>query len=219
MGGSAKKARRRASGPALRYEHVAGARRSPRAGQRSEGRERGDWLFGSLLFLTVTVVIVLFALADMAWGATLWGEVAPAWPGGGYGFAITIGLLAPPAAAGIIAPLMRANWRKEKARSLALALAALPGVALSCLLLLLCFGASRPKRRRRGPECYDHGQPCWIHEQYPYLWAPGIAAALLSAGLGCWLAYRYAARRRARLTSPGTAAPSDPPRPGRPTCT
>ncbi|MEU6995613.1 hypothetical protein ABZ953_33775 [Streptomyces sp. NPDC046465] len=232
MGGSAKKARRRAAGPALRYAHVAGARTSGRRrpGKRkpTEEGEESNWLFGTLMFLAVLGVTVLFGLADLAWGTTLWGEIAPAWPGGGYGFAVTIGLLSPPALAGVIAPLVRAKRKQQPLRSIGWALAALPGVALSCLLLLLNFGATRPKRRRRGPECFAHGEPCWIHEQYPYLWAPGIAAVLCAA-LGGWLAHLYVKKRRARgtppeltapeLTPPQSAAPSGPPLPDRPTCT
>ncbi|MEU5771691.1 hypothetical protein ABZ819_00100 [Streptomyces venezuelae] len=203
--------RRRAAGPALRYAHVPGARTSGRSGKRdrkgAEEGERANWRFGALMFLAVLAVVVLFALADLAWGETLWGDVAPGWPGGGYGFAISIGLLAPPAVAAIVVPLMRANWKKEPLRSAGLAVAALPGVALTCLLLLLCFGATRPKRRRRGPECFAHGEPCWVHEQYPYLWLPGVAAAVFCAVAGGWLVHLYVRRRRAALTSPGTAAP------------
>ncbi|MET7357668.1 hypothetical protein ABZS76_04390 [Streptomyces sp. NPDC005562] len=213
MGGSAKKTRRRAAEPALRYAHVPGARTSGgRPGRRpAKDDEESNWLFGTLLFLTVLVVAVLFALADMAWGATLWGEVAPAWPGGGYGFAITVGLLVPPAVAGIVAPLSRANWKKEPLRSTGWAAAALPGTALTCLLLLLNFAAVRPKRRRRGPECFAHGEPCWVHEQYPYLWAPGIAAAVLCAGIGGWLVLVYVRKRRARLTRAQPASPGPAP--------
>ncbi|MFF1377072.1 hypothetical protein [Streptomyces sp. NPDC058308] len=210
MGGSAKKARRRAAGPALRYEHVPGARtagRRPGKRRRAEEGEENNWLFGTLMCLTVLVVMALFALAGMAWNATLWGEVAPAWPGGGYGFAVTIGLLVPPAAAAIIVPLSRANWKKEPLRSTGWAVTALPGVALSCLLLLLTFGATRPKHRRRGPGCFAHGEACWVHEQYPYLWAPGIAAAVLCAAVGGRLAYLYIRRRRARRTPPEPSSP------------
>ncbi|MEV7195315.1 hypothetical protein AB0N81_26445 [Streptomyces sp. NPDC093510] len=229
MGGSTRKTRRRAAGPALRYAHVPGARPSPGSKERAKGRvkgraenrgEKGTWgerLFGVLMTLLVLAVVVLFVLADMAWGETLWGELAPAWPGGGYGFAITVGLLVPPAVAAIVAPLMRADWKKEKARSLAWTAAALPGVALTCLLVLTSLSAARPKRRRRGPSCYSQGEPCWVHEQYPYLWLPGIAAAVLSLAAGGWLFHVYVKRRRAAptppaptpptLTPPGTAAP------------
>ncbi|MFI1681243.1 hypothetical protein [Streptomyces sp. NPDC020607] len=205
--------RRRAAGPALRYEHVPGARTSGRSGERkrkgaAEEGERANWLFGTLMFLAVLAVVVLFGLANLAWGDTLWGEVAPAWPGGGYGFAITIGLLAPPAVAAIVVPLSRANWKKERLRASGRAAAALPGVALTCLLLLLCFGATRPKRRRRGPECFAHGEPCWIHEQYPYLWLPGVAAAVFCAVAGGRLVHLYLKRRRAALTEPGTDNPA-----------
>ncbi|WP_055551200.1 hypothetical protein, partial [Streptomyces kanamyceticus] len=153
----------------------------PEKGRRARRGERGGWLFGTAVSLAVLGAVVLFGLADLAWGATLWGDVAPGRPGGGYGFAVTIGLLAPPAVAAIVVPLKGADWRRETVRSLGRAAAALPGTALTCLLLLLCFGATRPKRRRRGPECFAHGEPCWVHEQYPYLWLAGIAAALLCA--------------------------------------
>ncbi|WP_399928158.1 hypothetical protein [Streptomyces kanamyceticus] len=169
--------------------------------------------------LTVVAVIVLSALAGFVWGRRLWAEVAPGWPGGGYGFAVTTGLLTPPAVAAVVVPLKRANWRKEKARSLGWAAAALPGVALSFVILLVTFSATRPKRRRRGPECYDPGQACWVQEQYPYIWLVGLAAAVLCTALGGWIAYRYAQRRKHRLTPPESAAPSGPPRPDRPTCT
>ncbi|MFE0175298.1 hypothetical protein ACFWZ2_23555 [Streptomyces sp. NPDC059002] len=197
MGGSTRRTRRRAAGPALRYDHVPGARTREQAEARREpwGRRLYDKLFGVLVFLAVLATVAVFALADMAWGETLWGDLAPAWPGGGYGFSVTTGLLAPPAVVAIAAPLKGIDWKADKARSLARAAAALPGAALSCLLLLICLGAFRP-RRNRDFDCYSHGEPCWVHEQYPYLGLPGTAA-LVGSAVGCWLVHRYVRRRRA----------------------
>ncbi|WP_338782338.1 hypothetical protein [Streptomyces sp. DG1A-41] len=43
-------------------------------------------------FVVLLMPLVLF---DMYWGHELWSDVAPAWPGGAYAFAATVGALVP----------------------------------------------------------------------------------------------------------------------------
>lgn len=107
----------------------------------------------------------------------------------------------------MIAPLTRMRWKKSKARSLAWAAASLPGLATSTLFLIVIFAMWRPKRRRDWDgSCYGEGGPCWVHEQYPYVWAVGLAATLLAAvAMGAGLVKLQAARTR---TTPDPAESS-----------
>jgi hypothetical protein len=135
-----------------------------------------------LCSLTFVGGLVGLVISAQTWGPTIWGDIAPGWPGGGYGFAVTVGGLGALAVAAMIAPLTRMRWKKSKARSLAWAAASLPGLAASALFLVVIFGMWRPKRRRDWDgDCYSEGGPCWVHEQYPYVWAVGLAATLLAA--------------------------------------
>ncbi|WP_328342162.1 hypothetical protein OG873_25000 [Streptomyces violaceus] len=109
-------------GSALRYEHRPGR---PNADQP----EKRGWgcLWACVVLPGFVVLLMPLVLFDMYWGHGLWGEVAPAWPGGGYGFAATVGALVPLVFLAWVAPLTRMNPKKSKPRSLAWAAASLLG--------------------------------------------------------------------------------------------
>ncbi|NGO12189.1 hypothetical protein G5C60_32435 [Streptomyces sp. HC44] len=158
-----------------------------------------------LCSLTFAGGIVGLVISAQTWGPTIWGDIAPDWPGGGYGFAGTAGGLGALAVAAMIAPLTRMRWKKSKARSLAWAAASLPGLAASMLFLVVIFGAWRPKKRNRSYSCSSEGGPCWVHEQYPYVWAVGLAATLVAVALVTVLVKLQATRTR---TTSDSAEPS-----------
>ncbi|MFJ9670792.1 hypothetical protein ACIRP5_08340 [Streptomyces sp. NPDC101221] len=128
--GSARPKRRRAAGPALRYEHRRDGRSSVR---RSDSRRRGRGgpfgCLGAIGALAAFLALLLpLVFVDMRWGHRVWGGLAPAWPGGGYGFGATLGALLPLTFAALVAPLTRMKWRTSRPRSLAWAVAGLPGL-------------------------------------------------------------------------------------------
>ena len=183
MSGSARPKRPKAAGASLRYEHAPGRRTTVPGPHELRRRRNRDAALGCLFTLVAAAGIVGLALADWAWGHGIWGDLAPGWPGGGYGFALTVGVLLPLAAAAAIAPLTRMNWKRSKARSLARAAAALPGTAASALFLVVIGASWKPKPGHRDAGCHREGGPCWVHEQYPYVWAVGLAATLAVTAL------------------------------------
>ncbi|MFB7929364.1 hypothetical protein ACFC4C_09665 [Streptomyces sp. NPDC056039] len=211
-GGSAKPKRRKAAGPALRYEHRPGR-------QNTDEPRKRDWSClggcGSLVgFVLLLMPLVFF---DMYWGHDLWGDVAPAWPGGGYAFAATVGVLVPLVFLAWAAPLTRMNWKKSTARSLGWVAASLPGLAAGYLVVGVIFTTVRPKRRRDWDyDCYSEGGPCWVHVHYPWLWAVGLVATLASAALLITLFVKYGGRS---ATAPSTSEPEAAPTPRSPTDT
>ncbi|MEU6555662.1 hypothetical protein ABZ915_36250 [Streptomyces sp. NPDC046915] len=177
-GGSARPKRGKAAPAALRYEH---GRRSAVPAKKRDWRGCG---FVLLMVLGVLAFIVPMAAADHSWGDRVWGEVAPGWPGGAYVFALMVGAVVPLALAAVIAPLSRMKWKVSRVRSLLWAAAALPGFAVCWLLSFVILGTSRPKHRRNwDSECYSTGHACWVHEQYPWIWAVGLLATLAMAAL------------------------------------
>ncbi|MEY2242575.1 hypothetical protein AB8A21_06450 [Streptomyces sp. BF23-18] len=180
MSGSAKPKRRRAAGAALRYEHV---RQRPSAwAQARERASRGEGFGGCLILLAAMAAFAGFALMVMTWGSELWGGTAPAWPGDGYGFAATVGAVLPLGLAAVIVTLDRMKWKTSPLRSLGWMLASLPGVAACFLWAVVVFAAFRPKHRRDWDSaCYSRGNPCWVHAEYPYVWAVGLLATVLVA--------------------------------------
>lgn len=188
MSGSAKPKRRRATGAALRYEHV---RQRPSAWQRT--KEKTSWrdaYWGCLILLAFLVVAAAFGMTADEWGPELWGRTAPASPGGGYGFAAVIGAVLPLGLAAVIATLSRMKWKVSPLRSLGWVAASLPGLAACAFCALVVFAAKRPKHRRDWDSgCYGRGDPCWVHVEYPWVWAVGllstvlVAAALIAAAL------------------------------------
>ena len=191
--GSARPRRGRAAPAALRYPR--GSRNGP-AGPKK--REWGGCLFVPLLMLAFLALLVPLALADMRWGDRVWGDLAPAWPGGAYAFAGTVGAVVPLGLAALIAPLSRMNWKAGKVRSLGWATAALPGLALCWLLAGVILRTTRPKHRRDWTgDCYDRGGPCWVHQEYPWLWAVGLAGTLVMGALVVVALVRITERRDA----------------------
>ncbi len=189
-GGSAKPKRKKAAGSALRYEH--------RRGRADVGKpEERDFSCG--LFCLVMVVflalIVPMAMAMEARGKDVWGDLAPAWPGGAYAFAATVGACVPLAFAAFVAPLTRMKWRKSKARSLGWSIVSLPGLAAGWLIAGVILATWRPKRHRDwDSDCYSVGGPCWVHGEFPYLWAVGLVSTVAVAALLITLLVKYAGK-------------------------
>ncbi|WP_392964258.1 hypothetical protein [Streptomyces sp. LN245] len=180
MSGSAKPKRRRAAGAALRYEHV---RQRPSAWQQVKKKApRGESLLGCLFLLAAMAAFIGFALIVGTWGSELWGHVAPASPGGGYGFAAGVGALLPLGTAAMIATLTRMDWKRSPLRSLGWVAASLPGVAAFLVWAVVFFASFRPKHRRDWDSgCHSRGNPCWVHVEYPYVWAVGLLSTVLVA--------------------------------------
>ncbi|WP_371669817.1 hypothetical protein OG985_20555 [Streptomyces sp. NBC_00289] len=211
-GGSARPKRRRAAGAALRYEH---RREGPAAS--GAGKKRGrDRVFGCLMLPAFLAVLAPVILTEMYWGDDIWGDFAPSWPGGAYAFAATVGALVPLDLALFVAPLTRMNWKRSKSRSLAWAAASLPGLAGGWFIAGVIGATWRPKRRRDwDADCHGRGGPCWVHDEFPYLWAAGLVATVAVAALLIVVLVAYVKRRDAGTgpaTRPSTSAPpADPP--------
>ncbi|WP_406443257.1 hypothetical protein OHB14_30215 [Streptomyces sp. NBC_01613] len=202
-GGSSKPGRRKAARPALQYEH--------RPGRPSEEKpkERGSWVFGCLVLPVFVALLAPLILIDQLWGQDIWGDLATTWPGGGYAFAATVGAFVPLVFAAFVAPLTRMNWKKSKPRSLAWAAGALPGLAAGYLLIGVIGATWRPKRQKDWDgACYSRGGPCWVHVEYPYLWAAGLLATLAVAALLIAVLVKYAAKSP---TSPPTSLSTSEP--------
>ena len=201
-GGSAKRRRKKAARAALQYEH------RPGRPQEEKPKERGHWLFGCLVLPAFLALLAPLILIDQVWGRGIWGDLAPAWPGGAYAFAATVGVLVPLVFAAFVAPLTRMNWKKSKGRSLAWAAGALPGLAGGYLVLGVILATSRPKRDRDWDSgCYSPGGSCWVHVEYPYLWAAGLLATLAMTALLIALLVKYAPKSP---TSPATSPATSP---------
>ncbi|MGW7492898.1 hypothetical protein ACWGKA_01065 [Streptomyces luteogriseus] len=157
-GGSARPKRRKAAGSALRYEH--------RPGRPPESRpEKRGWgcLWACLVLPGFVALIMPLVLFDMYWGHELWGDFAPAWPGGAYAFTGVAGALVPVVFFAWAAPLTRMDWKTSKARSLAWVAASLPGLGACYLVAGVIATTVRPKRRRDWDgDCYSEGGPCWV---------------------------------------------------------
>ncbi|MEU4166009.1 hypothetical protein AB0F46_03865 [Streptomyces sp. NPDC026665] len=137
---------------------------------------------GCLILLAVVAAVAAFGMTARAWQQELWGRTAPAWPGGGYAFAAAVGALLPFGIAALIAPLSRMKWKERPLRSLGWAVAALPGLAASSVCAMVVFTTTRPKYRRDWDSgCYSRGNPCWVHVEYPWVWAVGLLSTVLVA--------------------------------------
>ncbi|MFF5522761.1 hypothetical protein [Streptomyces coeruleorubidus] len=155
---------------------------------------------------------------DVYWGHDLWSGFAPAWPGGAYAFAASVGVLVPLVFLAWVWPLTRMDWKKSKSRSLGWAAASLPGLAAGYVVAGVMMATTRPKRRRDWDgDCYSEGGPCWVHVHYPYLWVVGLVATLAAAALLITVLVKYSGRSSA--TAPSTSEPEDAPSPRSPTGT
>lgn len=225
-GGSAKPKRRKAATGGLQYEPVRG-RVPVSSPDRRETREtRGprvswDSVLRWALIVVLVAAIGALTFVERAWGDEIWGDVAPAWPGGPYGLAATTGVLVPLAVAHLVVTLTRVKWPQDKAGSLGWIGASLPGAALTALLLVVAFAAKKPKRLS-GFSCYEEGGACRLQDEYPYIWGVGWGAVLVTAAVlaGGRVVYRRRvaaasdADSSARpVTRRSTSGPPDPPRP------
>ncbi|MFJ8198009.1 hypothetical protein [Streptomyces sp. NPDC096152] len=178
-GGSAKPKRRKAAAAALRYEHRKGRSAAPRKNERG-----ASCLFAFLVVLGLTVFLLPTIMMMRAYGRDIWGGLAPAWPGGGYAFAATVGALVPVALGSVIAALTRMNRRESKTRSLGRVAAALPGLAACWVFGIVIGSTTRPKHRRDwDADCYARGGGCWVHAHYPFVWAVGLVTTLAVGAL------------------------------------
>ncbi|MER6628858.1 hypothetical protein ABT301_11520 [Streptomyces sp. NPDC000987] len=127
--------------------------------------------------------------------------------GGGYAFAACVGVLVPVAFGALTAALFRMDRKKRRARSLAWAVAALPGPAAWEALMGVITGAVRPRHARdRDGARYGEGSPCRVHVHYPFVRAVGLAATVAASALLIALLARRARRARP-ATPPGTSGP------------
>ncbi|MEV5986380.1 hypothetical protein AB0L85_15375 [Streptomyces sp. NPDC052051] len=192
-GGSAKPKRRRAAGSGLRYVHRSGKPSADPPRTRLSGREA---TFGCLTIPAFLALLAPVIVIDMHWGRTIWGSLAPAWPGGAYAFAATVGALVPLVLVAFAAPLVLLNWKMSKARSLAWVAASLPGLT-ACWLVAGVIGSTwRPKRHTGwNASCYRTGGACWVHEQLPYIGAVGLTTTVAVTAL-LVTAFLHTIRRR-----------------------
>ncbi|MET9912713.1 hypothetical protein ABZZ74_39030 [Streptomyces sp. NPDC006476] len=157
----------------------------------------------------IPVFLLLIApliLIQEFWGHGIWGDFASSWPGGAYAFAATVGACVPLAFAAFVAPLTRMDWKAGKLRSLAWALGSLPGLGAGYLIAGVISATWRPKRRQDWSYgCYSRGGPCWVHVEYPYLWAVGLLATLATTALIITALVMYV--RATRTTPPSTSEP------------
>ncbi|MET7988104.1 hypothetical protein [Streptomyces sp. NPDC005281] len=214
MGGSAKPRRRRAAGAAPGRERQ---RQRQRQRQRPNARDekrasRGESVVGCLALITATAAVAGFALTVMTWGSELWGRAAPASPGGGYGFAALAGALLPVGLTVVIVTLTRMKWKPSPLRSIGWVLASLPGVAAVLMWAVVVFAGFRPRHRRDWHGgCYSRGGPCWVHAEYPWVWAVGLLSTVLVAAALITAAVRITKAREASADGPDTAVGPDTP--------
>ncbi|MFJ4832872.1 hypothetical protein ACIP79_23655 [Streptomyces sp. NPDC088747] len=194
MGGSTKPKRRRAAAPAAGYGGSGGGRPRPARPGRAGRRVRAAG-FACLVLLVAVGCVLALALGPLVWAGDLWHEVAPGWPGGGYGFAVTAGLLLPVSLPLFGVPLSRVNWRRDKVRSLSWIALALPGAASAILVVSIAMQTWRPKRSRGGGSCSSFTEHCWISGRYPYVSLVGLAATVVGSAL---LFAAYAAHDKRR---------------------
>ncbi|MBE8477017.1 hypothetical protein [Streptomyces justiciae] len=190
---------RKAARPSLRYEHN---RERPASRRQREQRER-PWLVALVVLPVATGVVAVMALVGKAWGPAAWGDLAPEWPGQGYGFSLTLGVLEALAAGACIAPLARARRKGNKLRSAAWGAAALPGAVAFGLVAAVALAGMRPKKRHRSGGCHLEGHPCWVHEHYPYAWLVGLVAF---AAVGLALLFTIGIRADQRTKAPAPTA-------------
>lgn len=202
MAGSAKPRRPRAAAPSLRYEHRPG-KRSVRESKRSS---KGDTLFGCLVFLVFTAVVVLLALLDLSWGDETWEWSADTWPGGAYGFAMFLGTLVPCVVTAFFMAVSRTAWKSWKAhriRSFGFTLLAVACGAAMLQLVSLIFNAQDTGKWGRGRDT----PPSWVFSNYPWLWAVGLMSTIATATLLIALAVARD-KRTSRAEDAGAPAPN-----------
>ncbi|WP_316758769.1 hypothetical protein [Streptomyces herbicida] len=183
-GGSARAGRAKAGPASLHYRRARG--RTTAAPAREPRRRRFDRnkvilnAGGCLL----AVAIVGLAALTRLWGPRIWTGLAPAWPDGGDGFAVTAGVVLPWTAAAAILPLCRIDWDQPGRRWMVRFAQSVPGTVSAAAVLVVLMGAHRSERGHRGPSCFRAGGPCWVHQQYPHI---GLVVLGAVAGSGALL--------------------------------
>lgn len=180
MGSSARPRRRRAAASALQYDRHRGG---PRPAE--ERRRKSESVFGCLVFLLLAGLIVLLATLDMLYGDGVWQWAAGSWPGGAYGFAVLVGILGPCLAVLAVRSLSRMRWKTWKqhpARTLGhTALGTLSAAALFPYVILV-FNAQDSGTWGKG----EPTPPSWVFSHYPWLWAVGLLAGLVTLAVLVW---------------------------------
>ncbi|MGW7409591.1 hypothetical protein ACWGI9_38865 [Streptomyces sp. NPDC054833] len=202
-GGSARPGRAKAGPASLHYRRAQG--RTTAAPAREPRRRRFDRnkvMLSAGGCLLVVAIVGLAALTHF-WGPRIWTELAPAWPGGGYGFAVTAGVLVPWTAAAAILPLVRIDWDQPGRRWMVWFARSVPGTVAAAAVLVVLMGANRPKPGHRGGSCYRVGGPCWVHQQYPHIGLVVLGAVAVSGAL-LILLLRVSVRRRRQQSQSAT---------------
>lgn len=184
MSGSTRPRRRRAAPPSLTY-----TARAPRPAKPGPGRR--DTLIGCGYALAVALSMIVPAVGSTLGGREVWRWARDGFPGGGYAFAITVCGLVPVAFTLGVRTLARMNWAADRARSARMAaLAVLSWAALMLLAtpIVQMMGPSRKHQERHGGVAY---------EEYPWIWAVGLASTLAVSALIITLAVRRLIRTKA----------------------
>lgn len=183
MSGSVRPRRRRAAAGSLTYPA-----RTPRTATAPSGRHR-DSAYGCGCMTAVVLGIVVPTAGATFRGAALWRWARDTFPGGGYGFAVTVGALIPVTFAVGAISLARMNRSAQKARS-----AARVVVAVLCFALLMLLSTAAVEML--GPSRKHHDRTGgWAYAHYPWIWAVGVLSALVTGALVV-TAYVVHARRR-----------------------
>ncbi|MEU6737155.1 hypothetical protein ABZ929_28820 [Streptomyces physcomitrii] len=162
--------------------------------------------FGLAVFLGAVAVIAALVLGPGRVADSWWREVAPHWPGGGYGFTVSAGLLSPLAPSLAAWALFGTDFKRHRARSVGLVALSLPAVAATVMFFAIAAQSWPPKGRRSSCGAYD--TYCWIDAHYPWAWLVGGSSAVLGMYLfgqvgGLW---RRTRGRLAKTTGPAAEA-------------
>ncbi|MCP9211381.1 hypothetical protein [Streptomyces cucumeris] len=180
-------------------------------GTKHRGRLRGNlWpVVGVLALLTAIGGSVLLASSQLL--EDIWRDLAPRWPGGGYGFAASAGFVLFPAVAGVVVGLGTLSedvrgWRRSR-RPHHIARAAGHGVLAAASGLLGALGLVVVTTTLNGKGgARSDGLSVFLRREYPfigYVALGGIVALLAVAAVTVKL--RELLRRRA--SGSGTARP------------
>lgn len=200
MGKAARPGRRKAAPASLGYE------RTPKGPQGTGKEKRNDTVLGCLCFLACAGVLAGWVLLDHFWGDDTYQWAARHWLGGAYAFAACVGIAGPGFAVLAYFCLATArwkSWKQHRAGTLIRTLVGLVSVVALLPYLVLVFNAQNNGKWGRGPST----PPSWVFSHFPWLWAVGLLASVVTLA-----ALAYAAVRHGRAHRP---APEGPPTPAR----
>jgi hypothetical protein len=175
VGGTAKPRRRKAAAPSLQYERATGKR----GASGKNAQTKGEFVFGCFGFLCIAGGVVLLAVVDMLWGDDTWQWAAEAWPGGAYVFAACLGALAPCLVLLSVWSLSSMKWKSWKAhpaRTLVRTGLGITSAAALVPYVSLVFNAQDTGKWGRGRDT----APSWVFRNYPWLWAVGLLATIVT---------------------------------------